>query len=274
MKPSEAGHWLARYLAGAMSADERRRFMDVVLSDQDLYNAFAEESILAEMLKDPGFRAKVNAALQPAPGVWGRVVFFFRNLSAGWRVVIVAAATALLLVPSLFIYNARQHEQPVVARGGAPKQLAPRQPARPANPAPVTPSVVPKPEEPVARSVAHSGILTTALATLTLTPISRDTDKPGNVLTLARESSVRLNIDLGSEHYASYSVVLASPDTRFEKEFDKLQPHRRSNGVRRVALQFPSDWLQNGVYTVRVLGQGASGPENVAGYSFSVNRRK
>ena len=120
MNRAEAGRLLTRYLDGELSPDERRQLMDAILSDQDLYNAFAEELILAEMLEDTGFRAKVNAAVQPAPGVKERIVGFFRNLNASWRVAIMPAAAALVLVSSVLLYRAKHHEEGVVARGGVP----------------------------------------------------------------------------------------------------------------------------------------------------------
>jgi hypothetical protein len=264
MNLAESGRLLARYLDGEMSPDERRRFMDVILADQDLYNAFAEESILAEMLEDAEFQAKVNAVLQPPPSVWERTGLFFRSLSAGWRVLIVAAMAAILLVPSVAIYRAKQHPQAVVARKEAP----PRQPA------PVNSPATPTPPGPAVSNGARSGILTSALATLTLVPKVRGTDKPGNVLALRQQPNVRLNMGFEKGHYASYRVVLASPDTGFKKEFDNLQPYRRRDGGFRLVLQVPSSLLPNGDYTVTIYGLSAAGAADLDGYSFSITRSK
>lgn len=62
MNRLESVRLLTRYLDGVLPPDERARLIDVALSDQDIYNALAEEAILAEMLEDPEFRARVEAA--------------------------------------------------------------------------------------------------------------------------------------------------------------------------------------------------------------------
>jgi hypothetical protein len=268
----EAGRLLMRYRDGELSPDERRQLMDVILSDQNLYNAFAEELILAEMLEDAGFRAKVNAAVQPVPGVRGRLAMFFRDLNAGWRRAGVLAAVALVLGSSVVLYRAKHHEEDVVARGGVPaKQSVPRQPETPANPAPVNPAT----QEPAVKGESRFETDAAALATLLLVPSERGLGEGKNVLQLRNQRTVQLLINLGEDSRAYYRAVLASADMRFSRNFDNLRPHRDRGGARQLALKFPSSLLRAGDYTVTIYGLTSAGTREIAGgYSLSVEQEK
>lgn len=272
MNRAEAGRLLARYLDGELSNDERHQFMDAILSDQDLYNAFAEELILAEMLEETRFRAKVNAVVQPEPGVRERIAGFFRRLNAGWRVAIVPAAAVLLLVSGIVLYRAKHYKEDVVARGGAPtRQPAPYQLETPTSPAPVNPTT----QEPAVRSESPSEDGASALATLLLMPGERGLGEGTNVLRLRNQRNVRLLINLGKDFHVSYRAVLASPDMRFSRNFDNLLPHHRRRGGRQLELQFPSSLVHAGDYTVTVFGLTSGGTaEPAGGYGLLVKQEK
>jgi len=100
--------------------------MEAVASDQDLYNAFAEETLLAEMLRDPEFRAKVGGAVEGRPKHLGHLWAFMRGLSAGWRLAAAAAVAALLLITVTAVYRAKRPTEGGVAKRTAPQRARKR----------------------------------------------------------------------------------------------------------------------------------------------------
>jgi hypothetical protein len=246
--------------------------MDVILSDQNLYNAFAEELILAEMLDDKGFRANVNAAFQPVPGIRGRIAGFFRSLNAGWRRAGALAAVALVLVSSVVLYRAKHHEEEVVTRGGVrPGQSLPHQPETPSRPRPANPTI----REPIVKSEPHSQGGASELATLVLIPSVRGLGEGKNVLRIRNQRTARLLINLEEDSLEPYRAVLASTDVRFSRAFDNLRPNRTRGGTRQLALNFPSSLLGTGGYTVTIYRLSSAGTaEPAGGYSFSVKHEK
>jgi hypothetical protein len=98
---AEAGRLLTHYLNGELSLDERRQLMDAILSEQSLFNAFAEELILSRMLEETGFFAKVSAAVQPAPRGLRRIAESVRNWTTDWRLAAVAVGVVLVLAATL-----------------------------------------------------------------------------------------------------------------------------------------------------------------------------
>ena len=248
MNHAEAGRLLARYLEDELPADERRQLMDTILSDQDLYNAFAEELLLAEALKDPGFRAKVNAAVQPASGGIARLAAFLGNLNTGWRLAGAALAAALALM-SVVLIRTNRNTPETVAQGGRPAAATYPKTTREATPAP-------------------------AVLTLLLAPGVRDAGGAKNTIEPAGLETLRLAMSPGEGSYVSYRAVLQTADLRFRREFEGLKP-QGSGGGRQLVLEIPPGLLQAGDYTVQIFGLTPAGTaEPAAGYSFSVMPKK
>ena len=109
MSRDEAGQLLTRYLEGDLSPGEQEQLTAALLSDQDLFNAFAEEAIFTELLGDPDFRAKVEAAVRPRPTGASRLAEFFKNLDAGWRWAGAAAMVALALLIAVVLQPGKTH---------------------------------------------------------------------------------------------------------------------------------------------------------------------
>ncbi len=108
MTRAEAGQLLTRYFQGELSPGEQAQLTDALLSDQDLFNAFAEEAIFAELLAGTDFRAKVSAAVQPQPTGIARIAGFLKSLDAGWRWAGATALAALALL-AMILYRGAPH---------------------------------------------------------------------------------------------------------------------------------------------------------------------
>lgn len=85
MNRVEAERLLPRYFSGELTEDERRALMEAVLTDQDIYDAFAEEQVLAELLKDAAFRGEVKAVVAP------------KKSGIVWKLAIAAGFVVVLL---------------------------------------------------------------------------------------------------------------------------------------------------------------------------------
>ncbi len=107
MSRDEARQLLTGYFDGGLSAGERQQFLDAILADQDLYNAFAEEAVLAELLQDADFRAEVRVA------VAGPTVPFIAGWRNGWRWALAVAMAALVLILAIGVYRGRSQREPV-----------------------------------------------------------------------------------------------------------------------------------------------------------------
>jgi hypothetical protein len=237
MNRTEASRLLTRYVDGDLSAGELRQFMDAVRSDQDLYNAFAEEAVLAQMLEDPAFEAEVRAAVEPAPRGIARIAAFFRNLNPGWQLAGAALVVTLALV-SVLLFRASRHAENIAARGAG--QAAQEVPAP---------------------------------LSLLLVPGVRGAGEVKNAITPAAHQAVRLFMDPGEGSYAAYRIMVESANPKFQREFTGLKP--RAGGGRQLVLEIPPGVLQPGDYTVSVFGlTPAGGVEPTTGYSFSVAQKK
>jgi hypothetical protein len=108
---------LTRYIQGELSPDERAQLTEALLSDQDLFNAFAEEAIFAEFLRDANFRAEVNAAIHAPPSAAARIAAFLGSLGARWRWTGAVAMVVLVLLTAVILYRSRPNsaQQPIPA---------------------------------------------------------------------------------------------------------------------------------------------------------------
>jgi len=238
MNRAEGGRLLARYFDGDLPAEEQRQLFEALASDQELYNAFAEEALLAEMLRDPGFRAKVAAAVQPRVG---RSLPFLRGWHARWQLA-GAMALILLLVSALYFYRANHRAEGNLAKGGAP----------------------PAAERPIP-----------AMLTVVLLPTERSQSGGVHQVVLGDQQTVRLEMDPGAGSYSSYRATLVSLDTTMQRDFDGLKSGPGEGGLNRLAVELPSHMLPSGDYTLTVSGVTTAGAvEPVAGYSFSIMRKR
>jgi hypothetical protein len=233
---AEAGQLLSRYFHGDLSSAEQEQLKDAFLSDQDLFNAFAEEAILTELLGDVGFRAKVNSAVQPQPKGVARLARSLQSLPAGWRWAGAAAMAASVLLVAVVLYRGSPHPN----------------------------------ETPSASAAAHEP--TPAVLTVLLVPTERNAGAPKIMIGDYRTVRLRMNVPEGN--FATYRALLKAADGPFHREFGGLLPDGGPSGERQLELEFPASLLPAGDYTLEVFGVTSAGAEPVAGYGFSVARKK
>jgi hypothetical protein len=114
MNRVEAERLLSLYSSGELTEDQRRTLMEAVLTDQDIYNAFAEEQVLSELLNDANFRRQVKVIVAPK-----------RSVFASWKIAIAVAALVLVLFAGLLRRSMRSEK--TVARGSVPAVTVPPQ---------------------------------------------------------------------------------------------------------------------------------------------------
>jgi hypothetical protein len=110
---AEAGQLQTRYFQGELSPGEQAQLTDALLSDQDLFDAFAEEAIFTELLAGTDFRAKVSAAIQPQSTGIARIAVFLKSLDAGWLWAGAAAMVALVLLTAVILFRGRPVSAPL-----------------------------------------------------------------------------------------------------------------------------------------------------------------
>lgn len=117
MNRLEAERLLSLYSSGELTEDQRRTLMEAVLTDQDIYNAFAEEQVLSELLNDANFRREVKVVVAPK-----------RSAFAGWKIAIAVAALVFLVLFAGLLRRSMRSEK-TVARGSVPAvTLTPQKP--------------------------------------------------------------------------------------------------------------------------------------------------
>lgn len=124
MNAREAEKLLGGYATGILTEAERSALFTAALSDQDLFDALADEETLRELLSDPALKARLVAVLKP------KVIPFWRRPSS------MTLAASLLVAIGATLMLKRQHPEetlpkplmpaPVMEAAPPPKMAAPQ----------------------------------------------------------------------------------------------------------------------------------------------------
>lgn len=93
MTPDDIRKLLGGYATGTLTETEREALFAAALEDQDLFDELAREQPVRDLLRDPGARAEMLAALDPRPHAW----------SWWWRPAAAVAVAGLAVVAVLVI---------------------------------------------------------------------------------------------------------------------------------------------------------------------------
>ena len=129
MSREEIQKLLGGYATGTLTAEEQQALFAAALEDQELFDALAREQSLRDLLRDPGARAHLLAALDaPAPAPW------FRR----WWMPLSATAVAVALASVAIVAVRRQPPAapPVTIAKLEPPVTAPVSSVPPPAPAP------------------------------------------------------------------------------------------------------------------------------------------
>jgi hypothetical protein len=150
---------LGGYATDSLTPEERHALFAAALEDQDLFDQLAREESLRQVLRDPGARAELLAALDTPAAPWYRR--FARWLGQPAGLTAVAATAATLTVAVFLSYQATRPKAVTVAEVRVPSApLAP--PVGP--PAPVPEMLEQKPasaepkRQPATRRAPPAGI--------------------------------------------------------------------------------------------------------------------
>lgn len=96
MKPEDMVKLLGGYATGTLTGQEREALFHAALSNQELFNALADEQALKELLDDPDLRQQLLSRLQPARPPFARRYALWLGRPAAWAVA-GGAAVALVI---------------------------------------------------------------------------------------------------------------------------------------------------------------------------------
>src|SRR6478672_2008184 len=114
MKDEEIQNLLGGFATDTLTDRERELLFTASLTNQELFNALADEQALRELLSDPASRRQLLQALQPnEPGLFERLTSWMRR-PVSWAVAGSAMAALLVAVA------VRQSAHLVVRQPAAP----------------------------------------------------------------------------------------------------------------------------------------------------------
>lgn len=133
MSRDEIRRLLGGYTTGNLTESERSALLAAALDDQELFDALARAQPLADLLADPGARARLLAALaEPQRRSWLRL----------WPALAASAALAAIVLAVLWVPRAGRHEAPKPVQVAEARKETPPSPAPPA----AAPAPPPRPE--------------------------------------------------------------------------------------------------------------------------------
>lgn len=269
MTRSEAQALLPRYFRGELSGEQRRDFVRLVLSDQRLYNDFAEQQLLTELLQDLPTRRELITAVSAVPRRW-KIQEYIRAHIWTFRLALAFAVTALILIAVLIGYRAGRQPVPTAplyrsaetASAPAVANTGPQddhsQPDQSGAPAPGTLARPPRAES-------------EAVLRFPLLPMQRG-DGASNRLVIPKDVHAVLFVSAVDARISDpYTAILESADGMHIKTFDGIRPQSGKAGSRQVMLKVASDLLRPGNYLITLYtADDTSRSHPVKGYSFSV----
>lgn len=134
MNAREAEKLLGGYATGILTEAERSALFTAALSDQDLFDALADEETLRDLLSDPAMKARLMAALETKP----KVIPFWRRPSS------MTLAASLLVAIGATLMLKRQHPEEILPKPSRPApvmEAAPPPKATVPEPAKASPKV-------------------------------------------------------------------------------------------------------------------------------------
>ena len=140
MKDEEIQNLLGGFATDTLTDRERELLFTASLTNQELFNALADEEALRELLSDPAARRQLLQALQPAePGLFERLTSWMRR-PATW------AVAGSVMAASVLVVAIRQSSPPALQPSPPAVEMAKTEPAQAAP--------IPKPAEPAANAPA------------------------------------------------------------------------------------------------------------------------
>jgi hypothetical protein len=135
MRPQDIEKLLGGYATGTLTEEEREALFKAALSDQNLFNALADEQALKELLDNPSARRQLLHALEKQEEPLFRRFSMWLGRPASWAVAgSVAAAVLVVVIVSRVGERPAEPDRTLVAK----RQVVPLQEAVPA-PQPVAP---------------------------------------------------------------------------------------------------------------------------------------
>ena len=133
MKREDIQKLLGGYATGTLTAEEQQALFEAALDDQELFDTLAREQSLRDLLRDPGTRAQLLAALDSPPAhgqtfwQWLRRPLAIGTAVAGMAAVAVVMVRQATQAPKQ-VMVAEVRERPVAPQAVAPQALPQPQP--------------------------------------------------------------------------------------------------------------------------------------------------
>lgn len=129
MKREDIQKLLGGYATGTLTPEEQQALFEAALEDQELFDALAREQSLRDLLRDPGTRAQLLAALD-GPPVHGQTFWQWlrRPLAVGTALAGMAAVAVVMVMVRQSTQAPKQVMVAEVREPGPPKALPRREP--------------------------------------------------------------------------------------------------------------------------------------------------
>ncbi|MBZ5621785.1 MAG: hypothetical protein LAQ69_24110 [Acidobacteriia bacterium] len=129
---------LGGYATDTLTPEEQQALFEAALNDQELFDAMAREQALRDLLRDPGAKTQLLAAIDDPPLPW------YRRLVRAWRPLAAAVAMAGVGAISVVVWQNSRAPKPVMV---AQVSQAPAGPQSAAEAAPQPPLQPPEPRQ-------------------------------------------------------------------------------------------------------------------------------
>lgn len=237
------------YVTGELTERQRTQFESFFLASAERRDRVS----VAQALRDPEIRDELRGSISPKPALnahdratWPEIERFGR-----WYFWFTAAAMLILIIALSSVWVQNKRLRSAMDSLHAEKQHS-RQPIRSGD-----------------QNVSEGG---SKLSVLTLKPgLVRSTGGPRPTFSASDYSAVVLMLDLRQDNHSSYDVVIEKAEGQIVQRIAGLRSQPISDGKGKgVALELPSQLLEDGEYVVNLFGDKESRP--IESYLFLVSR--
>jgi hypothetical protein len=280
MPNEEALRLLAAHRRGDLTEAERTQLADFLLADQDLFDAFAAEQLLANALEDKTFRHHVMDALGSRDAGWKafRLNWMGQVRRGGWVLTGATVGILAISVSAVLFFLHRQTKsdvaglrRPEIQEGHNQKpKTGQGVDGKTASMAASRTSATNKTTQGPLRIPVSPGSSDSVLGVL-LVPSIRS-EGAGNVIKPTRATKgIRLESEVSVNSFAEYSIAIQTSEGRPIRDWTGVKPEPLPGGKARVSIEVPASVLPSGDYVLYLYGVGPdSKKELVDGLSFLI----
>jgi hypothetical protein len=254
MTRTECLEAIQRYQAGMLGRNEIDNLFSVLLVDEELYNEFAQDQIISEVLLDPSFLKKARRAVQDLEP----------RRMGGWNPALTTTVVAVLVMCIAVGLSIWKHqERKTTSAPSSPEAQLEANQAK---------SVVPGPSADLkkpSKVLTYALPVVTTILVVTLRSVDRD-ENSGNTIDVkpyTKAIQFQFSIPQDQTHGLTVSIsrVAGEQIGRFKTRIARGNTHL-------IEAIVPASSLHQGDYVLTVSSLVSGRSEEMANYSFKVVR--